>query len=150
MSEGKSGSQPYIYILPAVILMTVLSLLPNLYSLFIAFTNFSLFHYQDFSFVGLHNFKKIVAGPEFHTFVRVFAWTLVWAVLSVVLSLGTGLALALPLNVPELKGANIYRTLFIVPWAIPIFISVLMPLACTSSAPRKMNGKPSTWLIWFG
>ena len=34
--------------------------------------------------------------------------------------------------------------------AAAIFISMLIPVACTSSAPRKMNGKPSTLLIWFG
>ena len=121
-----SNGQAYIYILPALVLMTVLSLLPNVYSVFIAFTNFSLFHYQDFSFIGFGNFYKIVQGPEFQTFSRVFVWTLVWATLSVVLSIGTGLMLAIPLNLEGLKGAKLYRTLFIVPWALPVFISVLM------------------------
>ena len=34
--------------------------------------------------------------------------------------------------------------------AAAIFMASLMVEACTSSAPRKMKGKPSTLLIWFG
>ncbi len=142
-----SNGQAYIYILPALVLMTVLSLLPNVYSVFIAFTNFSLFHYQDFSFIGLGNFYKIIQGPEFHTFSRVFVWTLVWAALSVVLSIGTGLMLAIPLNLEGLKGAKLYRTLFIVPWALPVFISVLMWKGLLNSSDQ---GTLNTILISLG
>lgn len=131
--------QPYIYILPALVLMTVLSLLPNLYSVGLAFTNFSLYHYQDFDFVGLANFGKILKGPELKTFTKVLIWTLAWAGLSVVFSLAIGLFLAIPLNRPDLKGAKLYRTLFIVPWAIPAFISVLMWQGLLNSDQGAIN-----------
>ncbi len=117
---------PMVYIGPALVLLTVLSLLPNLYSVYLAFTNYSLFHFREFSFVGLHNFERILFGPEMRTFGRVFVWTMIWAGLSVFFSIAVGLMLALPLNTEGLKGVNFYRTLFIVPWAIPAFISVLM------------------------
>jgi len=126
VQERKTGAEPYLYITPALVLVTILSLLPNLYSVFLAFTNYSLYHYQKFEFVGLRNFWRILAGPEVQTFGRVFVWTLVWAGVSVFFSIVIGLFLALPLNNPKLKGANLYRTLFIVPWALPAFISVLM------------------------
>ena len=122
----KKTNQPYLYIMPALVLMTVLSLLPNAYSVYLAFTNFSLYHYTDFNFVGLKNFGKILAGPELQTFVKVLIWTLAWAAISVMASLAIGLLLSIPLNREDLRGASIYRTLFIVPWAIPAFISVLM------------------------
>ncbi len=122
----KDRAQPQLYILPALVLMTTLSLIPNLYSVYLAFTNFSLYHYSDFEFVGLKNFYKILSGSELGTFLRVGIWTIAWAFFSVVLSLLVGLFLAVPLNREDLKGAKIYRTLFIVPWAIPAFISVLM------------------------
>ena len=35
-------------------------------------------------------------------------------------------------------------------WAAATFISSLIVVAPQSSAPRKMNGKHSTLLIWFG
>lgn len=119
-------AKPHFYILPALILMGVLSFIPNLYSVYLAFTNFSLYHYSDFEFVGLKNFSKILSSSELGTFIRVGIWTVEWAFLSVVLSAVVGLFLAIPLNKENLVGAKIYRTLFIVPWAIPAFISVLM------------------------
>lgn len=126
MEDKRSGLLPMVYIGPALVLLTLLSMLPNLYSVYLAFTNYSLFHFREFSFVGLHNFERILFGPEMRTFGRVFGWTLIWAGLSVFFSIAVGLLLALPLNTEGLKGVNFYRTLFIVPWAIPAFISVLM------------------------
>lgn len=126
MNERKSGNLPFIYIGPALVLLTILSMLPNLYSVYLAFTNHSLFHFQEYSFVGLRNFERILFGPEMRTFGRVFVWTSIWAGASVFFSLAIGLMLAIPLNTEGLRGVNLYRTLFIVPWAIPAFISVLM------------------------
>lgn len=147
-------ANPTLYILPALVLMTVLSLLPNLYSVYLAFTNFSLYHYSDFSFVGLRNFGKIFSASELTTFLRVGLWTIVWAVVSVVGALVVGLLLAVPLNREDLKGAKLYRTLFIVPWAIPAFISVLMwqgLLNQSNGAVNTVLGKvgidPVPWLV---
>jgi arabinogalactan oligomer / maltooligosaccharide transport system permease protein len=122
----KDKAKPALYIMPAIVLMGVLSFIPNLYSVYLAFTNFSLYHYNDFEFVGLKNFYKILSSSELGTFIRVGIWTIEWAFLSVVLSALAGLFLAIPLNKENLWGAKFYRTLFIVPWAIPAFISVLM------------------------
>lgn len=126
IERDRGGLLPYLYLAPALTLLAVLSLLPNLYSVYLAFTNYSLFHYSEFEFVGLRNFMKIVNGPEAATFARVFGWTLIWAGASVLLSMGLGLFLAILLNNPHLKGRTIYRTLFILPWAMPAFISVMM------------------------
>lgn len=135
----KEREQPYLYIMPALVLMTVLSLLPNLYSVYLAFTNYSLYHYQDFDFVGLRNFAKILSGPQFVTFGKVLIWTLAWAGISVVAGLAIGLFLAIPLNRPGFAGAKVYRTLFIVPWAIPAFISVLMWQGLLNSDQGAIN-----------
>ncbi|PLV56227.1 DUF4896 domain-containing protein [Thermotoga sp. SG1] len=78
-------------------------------------------------FVGWKNFLRIVKDPKVSgPFFRIFLWTFVWAVLSVVLSLAVGLPFALVLNNPRLRGRNLYRTLLIIPWAIPVFISALV------------------------
>ncbi|MCS7175761.1 ABC transporter permease subunit [Pseudothermotoga sp.] len=78
-------------------------------------------------FVGWKNFSRVLKDPRIAgPFLKIFAWTFVWAVLSVIVSLAVGLPFALVLNDPKLKGRNIYRTLLIVPWAIPVFISALV------------------------
>jgi len=117
---------PYIYIAPAVIMMCFLTLLPNLYSLYLAFTNYSLFHFKKYQFVGFRNFIRIMSGAELGVFIKVFIWTLIWSLISVLGMVLIGMILAIPLNNKHLKGKNIYRTLYIIPWAIPAFITVLM------------------------
>ncbi|AKI97082.1 ABC transporter permease subunit [Kosmotoga pacifica] len=77
--------------------------------------------------VGFKNFLKMLKDPRISgPFVQIFAWTFTWAALSVLFTFVIGLALALVLNDKKLKGTKIYRTLLIIPWAIPAFISVLV------------------------
>ncbi|MHC9539846.1 MAG: ABC transporter permease subunit [Vulcanimicrobiota bacterium] len=123
---AKDKLYPYLYILPAIIFVTLITLFPNVYSLYLAFTNYSLYHFQQFQFIGLKNFQEILFSSEINTFIRVFWWTILWALFSVALQFGAGLLLALILNRKGLKGTNFYRTLLIVPWAVPSFITVLM------------------------
>lgn len=78
-------------------------------------------------YVGSKNFVRIVKDPKVSgPFLQIFVWTFLWALLSVVLSLAVGLPFALILNDRKLKGRNVYRTLLIIPWAIPVFISALV------------------------
>lgn len=78
-------------------------------------------------YVGARNFKRIVEDPNVSVpFLKIFSWTFIWATLSVVFTFAVGLAFALVLNDPTLKGRVIYRTLLIIPWAVPAFISVLV------------------------
>ena len=130
---------PYIYIAPAVILMMFLTLLPNIYSLFLSFTNYSLFHFQHFQFVGFRNFIKVMSGAEFKVFTKVFTWTIIWSIVSVAGMLTVGMILAIPLNNNNLKGRNFYRTFYIVPWAIPAFITVLMWQGLLNSDLQALN-----------
>lgn len=79
------------------------------------------------SYVGMDNFEKLFNDPRLSgPFMRIFTWTLIWATLSVLFSFSIGLGFALILNDRKLKGKKIYRTLLIIPWAIPAFISVLV------------------------
>ncbi len=77
--------------------------------------------------VGWSNFTKLLSRDLFQAyFVKVVGWTFVWAFLSVFLSFALGLSLALIINSRLVKGKSLYRLLFIIPYAIPFFISVLI------------------------
>ncbi len=79
------------------------------------------------TYVGLQNFTKLFADPRLSgPFLRIFNWTFIWAFLSVLFTFIIGLMLAMVLNDQRLKGRKVYRTLLIIPWAIPAFISVLV------------------------
>lgn len=77
--------------------------------------------------VGMNNFTKIVTNRSITTpFIKVFIWTVIWSLVSVIGSFAVGLALALVFNSSDLKGKYAYRTIFILPYAIPGFVSILM------------------------
>lgn len=79
------------------------------------------------AWVGLANYLRFFRDPLYHeAFARVFLWNVEWAVLTVVISFALGLALAILLNDPWLRLRKLYRSLLIVPYALPAFISVLI------------------------
>ncbi|MEZ4608445.1 MAG: sugar ABC transporter permease [Deinococcales bacterium] len=54
----------------------------------------------------------------------VFAWNLSFAILTIIINTIIGTFIALLLNNPELRFRNLYRTLLIVPWALPGIITI--------------------------
>lgn len=79
------------------------------------------------SVIGLGNFRKLFINPQVTgPFVRVFVWTIQWALLSVATTFVLGLFLAILLNDPYLRLRRLYRSLLILPYAIPAFISALI------------------------
>jgi ABC-type sugar transport system permease subunit len=77
--------------------------------------------------VGAHNFLRAVTDTNIRgPFVGVFIWTFVFAAATVALAFAVGLGLALVLNDQRLPAKGLLRTLIIVPYTIPGFISILI------------------------
>lgn len=77
--------------------------------------------------IGLKNFVQIFTNPLItKPFIRVFIWTFIWAFMGTLTTFSLGLAAALLLNDRELKLRKLYKSLLILPYAIPVFISALM------------------------
>ncbi len=77
--------------------------------------------------VGLSNYERIVTDDTVSgAFLRVFAWTLAFAVLAVGLSFAVGLALAVVLDDRRIRGQRLYRSLLLLPYAIPSVIALLV------------------------
>ncbi|ADI15154.1 binding-protein-dependent transport systems inner membrane component [Truepera radiovictrix DSM 17093] len=87
------------------------------------FTYTSLARYNDFRVVGWANFRTIL-GQANRALLPVFAWNLTFATLTVLINIAVGVFLAVMLNDPELRFRNLYRTLLIVPWALPAIITI--------------------------
>ncbi len=83
----------------------------------------SIARYNDFGFVGLRNFRAIAAQASRALF-PVFAWNVAFAFLTVIFNLAAGVFLAVLLNNKSLRFRNLYRTLLIVPWALPSVITI--------------------------
>ncbi|NJL95326.1 MAG: hypothetical protein HC915_17205 [Anaerolineae bacterium] len=77
--------------------------------------------------VGLDNFEELINDQSVRdSFFRVFLWTVAFAFFSVFFTFSLGLFLALVINAPFMPGRAVIRTLLLVPYAIPAFITVLV------------------------
>ncbi|MBS3967547.1 MAG: ABC transporter permease subunit [Truepera sp.] len=85
----------------------------------------SIARYNDFSVIGLANFRTILAQAS-RALGPVFAWNITFASVTVALNIAVGVLLAVLLNDPRLRFRNLYRTLLIIPWALPAIITIQM------------------------
>lgn len=78
-------------------------------------------------FVGTENFTKAFTDAQYSgPFLRVLVWTLTFSLLSVLTTFLLGLVLAVVLNEERLAGRKLYRTLLLLPYAFPGFLSALI------------------------
>ncbi len=77
--------------------------------------------------VGMKNFLRIIKDPGIQgPFLKIFVWNVIFAFLSVFLTFAVGMFLAVLLEWEHLRGRRIYRTLLVLPYAVPAFISILI------------------------
>ena len=75
--------------------------------------------------IGFGNFQEIFSKASVQL-TPVFIWTIAFALGTTVLNVFVGLLLGILLNNKRLKFRNLYRSLLILPWAVPGVISILM------------------------
>ena len=74
--------------------------------------------------VGMKNFNTIFGNPDLRApLLKIFSWTVIFAIASVLSTFVLGLALALLFNDERLRGKKIYRSIMILPYAFPGFLS---------------------------
>ncbi len=77
--------------------------------------------------IGWRNFERLFTSPALRgPFLMVFGWTIAFAFLSVLTTFALGLLLALVFNDPILPARKLFRTLLILPYAIPGVIGILI------------------------
>ena len=110
---------------PALISILLVTCIPILYTVFISFTNYNMYHLNDFTWSGLDNYLTVFSGSLKEVFFPVLGWTVCFAVISTLGSYALGLGLAILLNNPKMKEAKIYKAVLIIPWALPSTIAIL-------------------------
>lgn len=120
---------PYLFTLPAYIMMVFVIIFPVLVTLFVALTNYDFYHIPPNSlidWVGFKNFLNIfLLGSYRETFVNVLGWTIIWTICATTLQIILGIVTALFVNQDFIKGKRIYRMIFLFPWAVPAFITIM-------------------------
>ncbi|MCH1640278.1 MULTISPECIES: carbohydrate ABC transporter permease [Paenibacillus] len=107
------------------------TVMPIIFMILLAFTNYSAPKHIPpamlVDWVGFGTFKNLVALKTWsHTFYGVLTWTIIWAILSTVTTYFGGLLVALLINQKGIRFKGLWRTILILPYAIPQLISLLV------------------------
>lgn len=127
-----SRAFPILGLAPTVLLIVFFVFVPLVFSALVAFTNYSSPNHvppgNTVDWVGLDNFGDMLGGNQLWTgaLVRVFVWTVVWAVLAVGTCYFGGMILAVLLHETKLTIKPVFRAIFILPYAVPAVVSLLV------------------------
>ncbi len=114
--------------------LTIFTILPIIFMIFVAFTNYDKAHTPPgslFTWVGFQNFIKVfgggMAGGTFgRTFGRVLLWTVVWAFFATFSNYILGIIVALMINKKGIRFKKLWRTVLVMTIAVPQFVSLLL------------------------
>jgi arabinogalactan oligomer / maltooligosaccharide transport system permease protein len=128
--QWRRKAQPYLYLVPALVVMALITFYPLGYQVWMSFHDFGLKNFrvnnpEPALFVGLENYIRIAQSqlqiPNFE-FGRLVLFNLWWALSNVVVHVVLGVAIAVLLNTKGLLFRGIYRAIFILPVVIPSII----------------------------
>ena len=132
----------------------MLTIVPLIFSIVVAFTNYSLGHIpptQLFGWVYFDNFVTLFSGEGQYASLpealgKTLGWTILWAFAATFSNYILGIIVALLINKKDIKLKKLWRTVFVMTIAIPQFISLL-----SISVLLKTNGAlDQLWLSMFG
>ena len=130
MKHRIQNRYPFYFVLGALILYLVFSIIPGITGIFYSFTDWSGYTTQ-INFIGLDNFKTIFSASE--NYLLFIKNTFIFTIITIVLKTVFGLALALILTEGVKRFAYFYRMLIYLPVVLPalavalIFRSILNP-----------------------
>lgn len=132
VAGGKSiikGITPFLYLLPAFIIMGVITFYPMGYQLWMSFTDYGIQNIRVDAplpnFVGLQNYINILTtnlGLSSFNFWRTLAFNLWWTFSNVIVHVTLGIIIAVALNTEGLWFRRFYRVIYIIPIIIPQII----------------------------
>ena len=125
---------PYLITTPALLVIIFIVMVPIITAILISFTNMNPQNQNKFQWIGLHNYVTIargqgIAGQAFWT---IFGWTLIWTIVASTLAIVLGFVFALLVNNERVRGKKFFRTVYLLPWAIPAFITIMFFSIMTS------------------
>ena len=127
--RSKRQLLPYLLLVPAVLLELLIHIIPMLVGVAISFfqlTQFYIRNWREAPFAGGDNYALAlnVNAPSGQALLRSFAVTLAFTFLVLLFSWLIGMTAAVLTQRP-FRGRALVRTLFLIPFALPIFTSVI-------------------------
>ncbi len=120
---------PYLLILPAILLELLIHIGPMLVGIWMSFvklTQFFIANWSQAPYAGLANYRLSLdfSGPIGSSLLHSFWVTAIYTVLVVGFSWVFGLSAALVLQ-RNFRGRAIWRTVFLIPYALPIYAAIM-------------------------
>jgi arabinogalactan oligomer/maltooligosaccharide transport system permease protein len=155
--RSESTRLAYMYLLPALLVMGVITFYPLLYQVYMSFTDFGLRNLRVNApapnFVGLDNYIRILRNDMPFTgfnFWGTLAFDLWWALSNVFLHVILGVLIAVLLNVEGLWFKKIYRAIYVLPVVIPALIVATVWRNMWDADYGPINGLLTAITGWFG
>ncbi len=136
----RESLRAWTYIAPAALIMFFITLIPQAYQIWMAFTNFRIqnLRFNIFdpstwsqyapSWVWFDNFLRIIRSDlpiQNYNFGRLLLFNVVWTISNVAFHVILGVAIALALNSRYVIGRRVYRAFYVIPWAMPSLITAV-------------------------
>ena len=127
--------------------LLIFTVVPLVYMMMMAFTNYDKTHFPLFDWVGLENFFSLFDSSSAlgRQFFPVLQWTLVWAFFATFLNFFAGTIMAMIINRPSTRLKGMWRTILSLTIAVPQFVSLLI-----IRTMFKDDGAVNTLLINLG
>jgi arabinogalactan oligomer/maltooligosaccharide transport system permease protein len=121
----------YTALSPAFVMISFFVVIPLVFAILLAFTNYSAPSHippnNTVDWVGLQTFKEMLQMKNYSQgFARTAVWTFEWALIGTLTCYFGGMFIALALNDKKIKIAGVFRTVFILPYAVPGMISLFI------------------------
>ena len=143
------GNVHKLLMAPPFATLTVFTIVPLVYMMLMAFTNYSKVgdHLTLFDWVGLENFISIFSSSSElgKQFLPVLQWTLIWAFFATFLNFFAGTIMAMIINRKTTRFKGLWRTILSFTIAVPQFVSLLI-----IRTMFKENGAVNTALMNMG
>ncbi|QJC97752.1 Maltose/maltodextrin ABC transporter, permease protein MalF [Bacillus mojavensis] len=134
---------PYVVSGPSLFILIFAVIFPILFSFALAFTNYDLYHSPPaklVDWVGFQTFTDIFTVDIWRsTFFDVLAWTVVWTLCASTLQVSLGICLAIIVNQKDIRFKRFFRTILILPWAVPGFVTILIFAGLFNDSFGAMN-----------
>lgn len=115
----------YAWSSPSLILIALMVVFPILYTGYISLTNMNVYHWFDFTIIGLENYIRALFVFD-SGFLSALLATILWTAVNMMLQLVIAFVLVSLLNIQKLKLRKLYKTLLMFPWAMPGYVSILL------------------------
>jgi arabinogalactan oligomer/maltooligosaccharide transport system permease protein len=131
MSSLADTSFAAVGLSPVIVMLTFFVIVPLLFSVLIAFTNYSspnnIPPAKTVDWVGFQTFQEMSSLTTWKSaFLRTAAWTLTWAALSTATCYIGGMAMALALLSKKIKLPKLFRSVYVLPYAVPAMLSLMV------------------------